>query len=79
MNRCRPTRRTVDTLKSAVDEPPTMSEDPPEDETAPDVEDDVWDRETAPQSPFTMRQVGIGLLVFAGAAAVAFGVPILLT
>lgn len=43
------------------------------------VESDVWTRETAPQSPYTSRQVGIGLVVFAIAAVVAFAVPILLT
>lgn len=39
---------------------------------------DVWARETAPQSPYTMREVSIGLVVFAVAAAVAFAVPLLL-
>lgn len=41
-------------------------------------EDGVWARETAPQSPYSMRQVGIGLVVLAIGAAVAFGVPLAL-
>lgn len=53
-------------------------EDAPESaETAPDVED-VWARDTAPQTPYTMRQVGIGLAIAVVVAAVAFGVPLLL-
>lgn len=40
--------------------------------------DDVWARETAPQSAYTMREVGIGLAVFAVVALVAFGVPLAL-
>ncbi|MDZ7702553.1 MAG: hypothetical protein U5J98_11115 [Halobacteriales archaeon] len=56
-----------------------MSEDEtPEDAAAEGAVDDVWARETAPQSPFTMRQVGIGLVVLAVGAAVAFGVPLAL-
>lgn len=36
----------------------------------------VWARETAPQSPYTMRQVGLGLVVFVILAVVAFGLPL---
>lgn len=42
------------------------------------AENDLWARETAPQSPYSMRQVGIGLVVLAIGAAVAFGVPLAL-
>ena len=47
-------------------------------ETSAEDEDPVWARETAPQSPYTKRQVGIGLVVLAVGALVAFGVPLLL-
>ncbi len=40
---------------------------------------DVWTRDTAPQTPYSMRQVGIGLVIFVIAAAVAFGVPLFLS
>ena len=49
-----------------------MSADP---SAAPD---DVWARTTAPQSPYTTRQVAIGLVVFAVIAVVAFVVPLAL-
>lgn len=38
----------------------------------------VWARETAPQSPYTTRQVGTGLVVFLVVAAVAYGLPLAL-
>lgn len=62
-----------------------MSEEATSDEAepAPDAVEptgsDVWARDTAPQTPYTMRQVGIGLVSFVIAAAVAFGVPLLLS
>lgn len=43
-----------------------------------DAEAGVWARETAPQTPYTRRQVGIGLVIFAVGALVAFGVPLVL-
>lgn len=42
------------------------------------AEDDLWARRTAPQSPYTMRQVGIGIVVAAVLVALAFGVPLAL-
>lgn len=42
----------------------------------PEVEDEVWSRDTAPQTPFTLRQVGIGLVIAVVAAVVAFGLPL---
>jgi hypothetical protein len=41
-------------------------------------EDGVWSRETAPQTPFTLREVGIGLVIAVVGAAVAFGLPLAL-
>lgn len=49
-----------------------------ESESLEEAYDDVWARETAPQSAYTMREVGIGLVVFAVLALVAFGVPLAL-
>lgn len=40
--------------------------------------DDVWARETAPQSAYTTRQVAIGLVVFVIGAIVAFALPLAL-
>lgn len=46
-------------------------------DTSPSVRDEaVWDRSTAPQSPYTGREVAIGFVVFLVGAAVAFGLPI---
>lgn len=53
-------------------------EDAPESPAAEGDTTDVWARDTAPQTPYTARQVGIGLVIAAIAAAVAFGVPLLL-
>ena len=65
----------VDTLKSAGGERRAMSEAEPDE--AADA-GDVWARETAPQSPYTTREVTVGLVVFAVAAVVAFAVPLVL-
>lgn len=59
-----------------------MSDDVAE-ESEPDAaegpeEAAVWTRDTAPQTPYTMRQVGLGLVVFAVGAVVAFGIPLAL-
>lgn len=43
-----------------------------------DGDADLWARSTAPQSEFTMRQVGIGLAAFAVLAVLAFGIPLAL-
>lgn len=40
--------------------------------------DDIWSRTTAPQSPYTTRQIGIGLAVFVVLALVAFVLPLAL-
>lgn len=57
---------SVGTLKRVAREPPCMTEQ------------DLWARSTAPQSPFTIRQVGIGVVVAIMLAIVAFGLPLLL-
>ena len=44
-----------------------------------DVGEGIWARETAPQSPYTGRQVGIGFVVLIVGAVVAFGLPIATT
>lgn len=36
----------------------------------------VWTRTTAPQTPYSMRQVGTGLVMFVILAIVAFGLPL---
>lgn len=45
--------------------------------TDPDRDDELWARETAPQSPYTARQIGIGLVVLVVGLAIAFGLPLL--
>lgn len=42
-------------------------------------EDGIWARATAPQTPYTSRQVGIGLVIFVIGVVVTFGVPLVLT
>lgn len=60
-----------------------MSDDPPLTAADPDhvvhSEAAVWARETAPQSPYTMREAGIGFLGLVIGSAIAFGIPLLLT
>lgn len=50
------------------------------DTDAPETPDraDVWARDTAPQTPYTMREVGIGLAGLVVGAAIAFGLPLAL-
>lgn len=58
-----------------------MSEEPAESESLEEAyagRTDVWARETAPQSPYTVRQVGIGLAVLVALAVVAFALPLAL-
>lgn len=44
----------------------------------PDVKVPAAERTTAPQSPYTMRQVGIGFAILLVGLLVAFGLPLLL-
>ncbi|MFB6148593.1 MAG: hypothetical protein ABEJ48_02910 [Halobacteriales archaeon] len=37
---------------------------------------DLWARETAPQSPYTMRQVTLGLIVLGVGLAITFVLPL---
>lgn len=37
------------------------------------------DRQTAPQEPYTMRDVGVGAIIAIIGAVVVFGIPILAT
>lgn len=56
-----------------------MSEaEPPESTGTDDEGEDLWARDTAPQTPYTAREVGIGLAIAVGLAVVAFGVPLVL-
>lgn len=48
------------------------------DKEQPDVKVPLAERTTAPQSPYSMRQVGIGFAVLLVGLLVTFGVPLLL-
>ena len=63
----------VDTLKGRPGEDGYMTDDPTDSEAT-----GIWARTTAPQSPFTMGQVGTGLIVLAIGLLVAFGLPVFL-
>ena len=47
-------------------------------EAVVDSEDEVWDRSTAPQSPYTGREIGIGIAVLLAGLLIAFGLPLAL-
>lgn len=38
----------------------------------------VWARSTAPQSPYGMRQVGIGVVIFVIGIAITVGIPLVM-
>jgi hypothetical protein len=62
-----------------VDEEPGTREDvvsAPEKEQ-PDVKVPAAERTTAPQSPYTMRQAGIGFVILLVGLLVVFGIPLL--
>lgn len=63
-----------DRLKGSAEEAANMTEDATEGEDA-----GIWARATAPQTPYSGRQVGIGLIVFVVGVAVTFGIPLVLT
>jgi hypothetical protein len=44
----------------------------------PDAKVPAAERTTAPQSPYTMRQVGIGFAILLVGLLIAFGLPLLL-
>lgn len=56
-----------------------MTEDAPEESTADGEDAGIWARATAPQTPYSGRQVGIGLIVFVVGVVVTFGIPLVLT
>lgn len=60
------------------DDPDPGAESAGEAEAKPGAGTDIWARETAPQSPFTTRQVGVGVVVLAIGLAVSFGLPLFL-
>ena len=72
-----PVRPRDGRLKTPVGERPPMSDTDTESETAI-PEDPLWERSTAPQSSYSMRQVGIGFLVLLVGAAITFGIPLFL-
>ncbi|WP_185715475.1 DUF7550 family protein [Halocatena pleomorpha] len=43
------------------------------------IDADHIERQTAPQQPYTMRDVGVGIVVAIVGLAIVFGVPILTT
>ena len=47
-------------------------------EHADEPTDGLWARSTAPQSPFTTRQVWTGAVVLVVGLAIAFGLPLAL-
>ncbi|MFB6170342.1 MAG: hypothetical protein ABEJ06_04260 [Haloarculaceae archaeon] len=51
-----------------------MSDDHEHEESEP-VEDIYIERQTAPQQPYTMRDVGIGFVVAIVGLAIVFGLP----
>lgn len=73
---------STDILKSIVRASLAMSDAPAadadQDGAEAGVEEAIWSRDTAPQTPFTLRQVGIGFVIAAVGAVVAFGLPLLL-
>lgn len=48
------------------------------DDASPVRDADVWARSTAPQSDYTGREIGIGLVVFLLGLLVSVGVPLAL-
>lgn len=44
-----------------------------------DPEDRMWKRSTAPQSQYSMRQVGTGLILLLIGVLITFGIPLALT
>ena len=49
------------------------------DEAPSDSQEGIWARSTAPQSPYTMTQVGTGIVIFGIGLVVTVGLPLLAT
>jgi hypothetical protein len=43
-----------------------------------DDEDGIWARNTAPQSPYTGREIGLGIAIALAGFLIAFGLPLAL-
>ncbi len=41
--------------------------------------DGIWTRSTAPQSPYSMSQVGTGIVIFVIGLLITVGIPLVLT
>ena len=54
-----------------------MTDDDAEPETEPEEDAGIWARTTAPQSPYTLGQVGTGFVVLVIGLAIGFGLPLL--
>lgn len=39
----------------------------------------IWARSTAPQSPYSMSQVGTGIVIFVIGLLITFGIPLVLS
>ena len=55
-----------------------MTEEDEEEAGTESGEDPIWERETAPQSPYTSRDVAVGVVVAVIGVAVTFGLPLVL-
>ncbi len=68
----------VDTLKSPPPESRHMTEESGENEEQATADQGIWKRSTAPQSEYSSRHVGIGLVVFAIGVVITVGLPLVL-
>lgn len=48
-------------------------------ESTGDSNDGIWSRTTAPQSPYSSREISIGIVVLVIGLLVVFGIPLMLT
>lgn len=54
-----------------------MTEETGEEEAHATADQGIWARSTAPQSEYSTRSVGIGLVVFGIGVVITFGLPLL--
>ena len=52
-----------------------MSDETEHEEETPEG---IWTRSTAPQSPYSMGQVGTGMVIFVIGLVITFGIPLVL-
>ena len=50
-----------------------------EEEHEEETTEGIWARSTAPQSPYSMGQVGTGMVIFVIGLVITFGIPIVLS